>query len=457
MPPRKDVSCPVHLATAAAALVLIALAPSLGAISENLLANGAFEEGLGDRGTPVGWTLYGGGGADQRIELVEPGHAGGQAVLLVDGDSTGEVGIMQTCPARPGETYQASVTVRGVPGASSGGAYLQLRFLPSDTYAQRSLAPDSDDEFRQVRVKATAPPDATHVRVYLYTHRDPTPALVIDSAALVFGVPPPPPPPPEPVPPVYTELKDLHLDTDLATGGAPAVTIVAPASGVHDDQASRIHKGIMDLTGVPVPVVTDDAPEAAIPIAGHLIVVGNRSTNSTIEELYNRHYTLLDLRYPGPGGHVVRTLHNPFGDGHNVVLVGGSDAAGVEAASREFVRKLQGARRGQGALTIGRLAEIRLGAGIHVPRDVRELQIWEASAGYGSVGYFGWNSISKHMAAYYMTDDEFHAREVVRLAFPDAEARRHIAEIDGERIENKDEPLSGPYHYNAHMMILFWD
>lgn len=56
-----------------------------------------------------------------------------------------------------------------------------------------------------------------------------------------------------------------------------------------------------------------------------------------------------------------------------------------------------------------------------------------------------------------MTGDEFHAREFFRLAFPDAQAKREIAEIDGERIENKDAPLSGPYHYNAHLMILFWD
>lgn len=58
---------------------------------------------------------------------------------------------------------------------------------------------------------------------------------------------------------------------------------------------------------------------------------------------------------------------------------------------------------------------------------------------------------------YYMTGDEFHAREFLRLAFPDAKARKEIAEIDMELIEDKDRPLSGPYHYGAHLMILFWD
>ncbi len=55
------------------------------------------------------------------------------------------------------------------------------------------------------------------------------------------------------------------------------------------------------------------------------------------------------------------------------------------------------------------------------------------------------------MAMYYMTGEEHHAREFLRLAFPDAEAKARIASIDGERIENKDQPLSGPYHYTAHM------
>ena len=107
--------------------------------------------------------------------------------------------------------------------------------------------------------------------------------------------------------------------------------------------------------------------------------------------------------------------------------------------------------------SVGWLMEIKLGSGISVPRGVREMETWEASKGYGSVGYFGWNSISKRMAAYYMTGDPFHAREALRLAFPDKQAFKEITEIDGEMIEDKDDPLAGAYHYTSHMMILFWD
>ncbi len=267
--------------------------------------------------------------------------------------------------------------------------------------------------------------------------------------------------PPEPVPPVYEKLKELHVNTELVSGGKPNITIIAPASGIYEKQAKRIQQNIEKLTGVEVPIATDESTAGAVPINGNLIALGNRSTNKTISELYNRYYTLLDLRYPGAEGYVVRTLHNPFGDGKNVIFVGGSDLAGVDAAADVLIEQLNPGSAGilpaSSTLSVGRIVEIKLGEGIRVPENIREFEVWEASKGYGSTGYFGWNSLSKRMAMYYMTGDEFHAREFIRLAFPDEKARQEISEIDGERIENKNEPLSGPYHYNAHIMIMFWD
>ena len=260
-----------------------------------------------------------------------------------------------------------------------------------------------------------------------------------------------------PIPPVYLDLKDLHLTTVLVENGRAAATIVVPSSGIYDTDAVRIQRAILARTGVEVPVARDDSPAGSVPISENLIVLGNRSTNRTIAGLYDRYYTLLDLKYPGPDGYVVRSLHNPFGNGRNVIAVGGSDAAGVGLATDVLIRKLAGVPGGGAGLSVGWLVEIRLGTGIQAPEKLQDFETWEASAGYRSVGYFGWNSISKHMAMYYMTGEEHHAREFLRLAFPDAEAKAQIASIDGERIENKDQPLSGPYHYTAHMLILYWD
>ncbi|MDE2888292.1 MAG: hypothetical protein OXR72_08745 [Gemmatimonadota bacterium] len=262
---------------------------------------------------------------------------------------------------------------------------------------------------------------------------------------------------PASVPPVYERLKDLHLNTSLVENGRAAATIVVPANGMYDVEAARIQRAILERTGVQVPLTQDDSPAVSVPIAENLILLGNRSTNRTISKLYDRYYTLLDLKYPGPGGYVVRSLHNPFGNGRNVIAIGGSDAAGVGLAADVFMRKVaENAGNGAG-LSVGWMMEIRLGKAVQVPEALQEFETWEASAGYRSVGYFGWNSISKHMAMYYMTGQERHAREFLRLAFPDDAAKAQIAAIDGERIENKDEPLSGPYHYTAHMLVLYWD
>ncbi len=434
--------------------------PCAAEVSKNLLTNGSFAEGLSEQGVPVGWGLYGGRGEHRRVTWIGPDAKDGPAAVLSDGHRSAEIGLVQDVPGRGGETYEASVEVRAVEGGTTIGGHLQLRFLPANVFRQVSFRNRSSTEFKRVAVRATSPEGTKRIRLYIYTHRGPTPRIVLRDARLVSGVPappPPPPPPPEPVSPVYTQLKDRHLTTNLVAGGRARALIVAPLEGRYTEQAEQIRDAIARLCGVALPIVCDAAPVASVPLQANLIVLGNRSTNRTLSGLYDRFYTLLDLRYPGRGGHIVRTVHNPFGNGRNAVLLGGSDDEGVAAATAWFVEHLEEAARGPDRLEIGRLAEIKLGEGITVPTDIKSFRTWEASAMYRSVGYFGWNSISKRMAMYYMTGEEHHAREFMRLAFPDAQAKREIAVIDGERIENKDDPLAGPYHYNAHMMILFWD
>jgi len=265
-----------------------------------------------------------------------------------------------------------------------------------------------------------------------------------------------PDPVPDPVPPIYQKLKNPHRTTYLVTEGRSTATIITSASGEYDALATEIQNAIAQITGVKVPIVTDQAAAAAVPITQNLIVLGNRSTNHTVEELYNRYYCLLDLKYPGPGGHALHSLHNPFGNGYNVLLCGGSDLVGVAGATRALIGKLQEAGGKAGSLSVGWLLEVQLSRSYDPSSDPAQMKIWDGSREYGDRGYFGWNRISKHMAMYYMTGRGQHAREALRLAFPDAKAKAELDE-DGEMIENKDDPLAGPYHYGAHLMILFWD
>ncbi len=419
------------------------------------LANSSFSDGVDGNGVPLRWSRYGGGGENQKLEVTE---ADGQVSLLIaDGSRTTEIGVSQAFELKGDETYEVTAKVRAVEGASSSGAYLQLRFLPSNEYVQTSLRAGSASDFSEVSIKGTAPPDTTRATIYLYSHRGPTPQVVIAEVEVRGGLPAPPPPPPAPVPPQYEKLKNLHLEIPLIQKGKANAAIVAPASNDFLAAAESIQAAIEKRTGVQLPIVSDDSPQASVPLPGNAIVLGNRSTNRAINTLYDRYYCLVDLKYPGPQGYVVRTVHNPYGNGRSVVLVGGSDPVGVEKGSDALAEILVKTPFEAGDLSIGWTMKTQLGEGVTPPTDIKKFETWEASRGYGSIGYFGWCSISKHMAMYYMTGNEASAREVVRLSFPDEQAIRDIEEIDGERIENKHDPLAGFYHYNAHMAILLWD
>ncbi|MCK5802212.1 MAG: hypothetical protein KAI66_05240, partial [Lentisphaeria bacterium] len=400
---------PIYCRYAGFALIVLCLTLAVSwageAPTEILLKNPGFEEGTGPDGVPVGWLGYlSPAGADPGVELrIVPSAPGqGKALLIRDDHPDKEIGIRQTVKVKPNTWYEVSVDVRADHGAMADGSHLLLEFGPTYKLDRAYLTTEEDKTYTRFRAIGKSPPDATRATIVLYTHRLPTPRLVLDNVKLIENAPPPLAPI-KPVSKIYTQLKDLCLQTRLVTDGKPNAAIVVPATGRYTTQATRIAACLRTLTGVDLPIVTDDAPEAAVPVQQHLILLGNRSTNRTIEELYNQHYTLLDLRYPGPGGHLVRTLHNPFGNQCNVIFVGGSDDAGVAAATEVFEDQLQDIGAATGQCVVGRLAEIQLATGITVPTDVRELRIWEASKGYRDTGYFGWNSISKHMAAYYMT------------------------------------------------------
>jgi len=429
----------------------------------NLLANPSFEEPPRADGCPAGWSIYGGVGETRRLTRVTDVHDGEAAVLMDDDDAAQELGLTQSVAAPGGVVYRAGVWVKEAETGSTAGSYLQMRFLPSNTFRQVPLMPRRGGGWREAKVTGLAPEGNQRITIYLYCHRDPTPKVILDQASLIAGAELEDDVPPPPVPPTIETLKDLHLSTALVSDGQPAAAIVAPA--VYTADVARLNAAVKAHSGVELPLLTPEAALHEIPIGGlydkglprNLICLGNRSTNAAIGRLYDQYYTLLDLKYPGPGGWVLRSLHDPFGDGHNVLFCGGSDAAGVSAATDALVKALGEPPAREGDLAVGRLMQIHLPQPYVIPDLMRDVGTWDASDGYGSSGYFGWNSISKRMALYYMTGDEASAREVIRLAFPDQAAKNELAATDGEMIENKDEPLSGPYHYNAHLMTIFWD
>lgn len=210
------------------------------------------------------------------------------------------------------------------------------------------------------------------------------------------------------VTPVYPKLKNMSIPIPLVKDGRPACAIVTP--DIYKVSASAIRETIERLAGVKVPVISDSDPGAAAPFKNNLIILGNRSTSKISCELYDRFYSLMDLRYPGPKGYSVRSLHDPYANGYSAVLVGGSDPEGVAAGSQAFCDHLEKLKNlDKKTFSVGWTMLTKLGEGVVIPTNINDFEIWEASARYGSVGYFGWNSISKRMAMYYMTGDSFNA------------------------------------------------
>lgn len=417
------------------------------------LVNGSFADWPVGAKVPTGWQFYGGGGAEQFLAPARPAFADGTALMLQDADPGREIGLSQDFAAEPEDTYEVRVQVAALPDCPApSNVYLQLRFLPSNQLFQIDLRTTGTDKFEELAVYGKSPAGTKSARIYLYTHKGEGTTILLTDVRVRGGVELPKAPPgvPEMKAPQYTTLKDLHAATSLVTDGKAQAVIVAPAC--HAEAAQRLQEAMRTVTGVELPLVA----EVPLPLAQHAVILGNRSTNPVLGRLYDLYYTLLDRKYPGVGGYALHSLHNPFGNGQNAILVGGSDEAGVILAADRLAEQIRQVGK-PGALRLGYLLDVRLGAGLTVPDDIEQVQTWEASDGYGSVGYFGWNSISKRMALYYLTGDPKQAREVIRLAFPDAQAKEEIARIDGERIENKDDPLAGAYHYNQHMMTLFWD
>ncbi len=427
----------------------------------NLLRNGGFEGATSDKGVPEGWDLYAGASATTRLAVSTLASSGRRSLLISDHDPASEVGVSQVGTLPPdAKLLKASVWVRAAQGGRGVGGFLQLRFLPGQQLVQTSLVA-GPDKWEQCSTWSAVPVGTTSFQVFIYTHTDTLCDTLVDDAEVtalsdlsgmltdmkvgdLSAFPPPP----------VTKLRDLRLETAVVRDGKPAAVVVVPADGKMDGEARSLVEAVRQLTGATLPVRHDRDVPLSLP--ENTIALGCRTTNDLIARLYDLHYTYLDQKYPGPGGYVVRSLHDPFGNGRNVIFVGASDDAGLRLAIAEFTRLAAEAAKAE-SLSFGWLARIKLGEGLKIPEDADTVPSWEASLMYGPSSYFGWNCLSRRLALYYMTGEERFLREFLWLAFPDEKAIAHIWKVDGERIEDKNHPLSGPYHYNGHYMILLWD
>ena len=109
----------------------------------------------------------------------------------------------------------------------------------------------------------------------------------------------------------------------------------------------------------------------------YVIPLCNMATNAFIKALYRQWHLTLDLKYPGETAYVVFSLHNPYGSGHNVILLGGSDDVDVNEAARIFGKELKG---DAAALNADWLMKISLEKGLTRPVIGVNLKNWNVQS-----------------------------------------------------------------------------
>ncbi|MEW6751128.1 MAG: hypothetical protein AB1505_09125 [Candidatus Latescibacterota bacterium] len=244
-------------------------------------------------------------------------------------------------------------------------------------------------------------------------------------------------------------LKPLSRHTRLDPDGA---AIAFPDLPEYRQMAQRLALDLHPLVGGALPLLPL-AAEAAAPKGfplllwptepAQLVLLGNAIDNPLILRLYLHHFTLTDGYFPGPGGHFLETVHNPWGDGRNAVLAGGSDLAGVEQAARALVEAV--ARLGPV------LPPLRLGTSERIAsvpgsaEDRRHLRAWRRHQ--LQIGDLPWPT-NDYAYLYYLTGDPYWGELFAEILRAEIQAAQEDGRWPRTLFDN---------YFNQYRMVLAWD
>lgn len=211
--------------------------------------------------------------------------------------------------------------------------------------------------------------------------------------------------------------KRRYPDTVLVDRGRPASAIVFPDDTRYRELASELAAAVRELSGADIPLVSD--VDAKTQPDRHLVLLGNVNTNRVVFRLYGYNYTPADDLYPGRGGYLVQTIHDPWGSGKNAVGLFGSDVEGVRAAVGMFLGKFAEDE----TLSTGPLFEVRFGPdALQIPKlecdpDVdSEMEAAEEALRRGE--HTGlWGRIGERGLLYGLTGKDAYAELYKRLVY----------------------------------------
>ena len=250
------------------------------------------------------------------------------------------------------------------------------------------------------------------------------------------------------------EPKKLYLDTRLGRSGKANAVVVCPESDEYRAVASRIAEGVRARSEAVLPVVANLSPDEMAKT--NAILLGDLNSNPSVAPLYGHYYAAADALYPGHGGYVARTIHDPWGTGANVVLLGGPTPKEVRAAADEMLKRLQGTREAvvPALLTIkiGQDPTGSLGALKNTPmRNYVEQRLKTARSALKRGAHGGITGmIADAGHRYYRTGHQAYA-----------EAFKQLVYLMYEHVQSKPKTFGGPWGMDAdfrlYKMMPAWD
>ncbi len=206
-----------------------------------------------------------------------------------------------------------------------------------------------------------------------------------------------------------------HFQTALT--GPVAAKLVLPHEPEQRAVAEALQRALA-ARGVDLPVLNGAAVTDDVLRDNNLIVLGNLATNRFVQRLYHEYYCFVDRWYPGREGFVVQTIHDPYGQGRNIVLLGASDTGGLRRAVKRFLALI----RDDGV--VPRTFDVELGADLKALRKrrgegPRSLVLpWRQNV-FGSGNRAGYE--------YLFTGDEAAAEEFKRMMLDPATQFNHLS------------------------------
>ncbi len=139
-----------------------------------------------------------------------------------------------------------------------------------------------------------------------------------------------------PMPP----LKTFYTEVAIAHAAEPDCLIAVPPGDDYAQIGQKIAAAIKRVSGADIPVKNATTISRDRLRDTNLILVGYFANNPLVNRIYDEHYVCLDTSWPGPGGYVIRTVHDPMGTGTCFVYLGGADIDAVTKATDDFITSL---------------------------------------------------------------------------------------------------------------------